>query len=65
MDILSFGLLAASEQGRDPTLTLRKAVKALCQELLPEAVGLTDAFGFTDFELNRWAAPVIDRPALD
>ncbi|KAF4588698.1 hypothetical protein EYR40_010251 [Pleurotus pulmonarius] len=52
VDILSFGLLPASEQGRDPTLALRKAVKALCQELLPEAVGLTDAFGFTDFELN-------------
>ncbi|KAG5219747.1 oxidase [Salix suchowensis] len=52
VDILSFGLLATSEQGRDPTLTLRKAVKALCEELLPEAIGLTDAFGFTDFELN-------------
>ncbi|KAG9217778.1 hypothetical protein CCMSSC00406_0003533 [Pleurotus cornucopiae] len=52
VDILSFGILAPSEQGRDPTLTLRKAVKALCEELLPEAVGLTDAFGFTDFELN-------------
>lgn len=29
------------------------AIKQICAELLPEATGLTDAFGFTDWELDR------------
>lgn len=28
------------------------AIKQICAELLPEATGLTDAFGFTDWELD-------------
>jgi len=31
------------------------AVKLLCEELLPNAIGLTDAFGFSDYQLNRYA----------
>lgn len=60
--MLSFGLLPAtlhnskSEEGhsvRDPTRSLRIAIKSLCETLLPDAVGLSDAFGFTDWELDR------------
>lgn len=57
VDILSFGLLplgtSAAFQSRDPTRALRVAVDKLCRELLPEVIGLTDAFGFTDWELDR------------
>ncbi|KXN92550.1 Putative peroxisomal acyl-coenzyme A oxidase 1.2 [Leucoagaricus sp. SymC.cos] len=51
VDLLSFGALGASN-GRDVTRTLRLAIKNLCTELLPEVIGLTDAFGFTDWELD-------------
>lgn len=27
-------------------------VKNLCQEILPESIGLTDAFGYSDWELD-------------
>lgn len=53
VDVLSFGLLG-SERG-DPTRELRVAIKKVCEELLPEAIGLSDGFGFTDWELDRWA----------
>jgi hypothetical protein len=33
----------------DPTQDLRLAVKVLCLEVLPNAIGLTDAFGFSDW----------------
>ncbi|KAL0578790.1 hypothetical protein V5O48_003202 [Marasmius crinis-equi] len=59
-DFLSFGLLRfppcdSSPSGslsRDPTKGLRLAIVRLCEDLLPEAIGLTDAFGFTDWELD-------------
>ena len=38
---------------RDPTRGLRTAIAVLEQEILPQAIGLTDAFGFTDYELDR------------
>jgi len=38
----------------DPARGIRLAVKAVCEELLPQAIGLTDAFGFTDWELDRF-----------
>lgn len=61
MDLLSFDLIPrpatnsanAALSGRDPTRSLRTAIANLEQELLPEVIGLTDAFGFTDWELNR------------
>lgn len=52
VDLLSFGALGTSN-GRDVTRTLRLAIKDLSNKLLPEAIGLTDAFGFTDWELDR------------
>ncbi|KAK7024780.1 acyl-coenzyme A oxidase [Favolaschia claudopus] len=57
VDLLSFGLFRATPTGnparsRDPTRALRLAIAGLCAELLPEAIGLTDAFGFTDWELD-------------
>lgn len=36
----------------DCTRELRGAIMQLEEELLPEAIGLTDSFGFTDWELN-------------
>ncbi|RPD77314.1 acyl-CoA oxidase [Lentinus tigrinus ALCF2SS1-7] len=52
VDILSFGLLGPSASGGDPTRELRLAIKRHCEELLPEAIGLSDGFGFTDWELD-------------
>ncbi|KAH9929407.1 acyl-CoA oxidase [Fomitopsis serialis] len=51
VDILSFGLLP-QKAGEDPSKVLRTAIDLLCIELLPEAIGLTDAFGFTDWQLD-------------
>ncbi|KAJ6543324.1 peroxisomal oxidase [Mycena sp. CBHHK59/15] len=57
VDLLSFGLFRASPTGvpprsRDPTRTLRLAIARLCSELVPNAIGLSDAFGFSDWELD-------------
>jgi acyl-CoA oxidase len=62
VDLLSFDLIPrpalssedAALSGRDPTRSLRTAIDNLEQELLPEAIGLTDAFGFTDWEIDRY-----------
>ncbi|KAI0772371.1 peroxisomal oxidase [Trametes elegans] len=52
-DILSFGLLSAAGAGQgDPSRGLRLAIKELSESLLPEVIGLTDGFGFTDWELD-------------
>ncbi|KAJ7226961.1 peroxisomal oxidase [Mycena pura] len=51
-------------RSRDPTRELRLAVAALCGELLPEAIGLTDAFGFSDWELDS-ALGVYDGRAFE
>lgn len=56
VDLLSFGLLFSPPTtvgNDDPARPLRLSINELCQELLPEAVGLSDAFGFTDWELDR------------
>ncbi|KAI0331414.1 acyl-CoA oxidase [Cubamyces sp. BRFM 1775] len=55
VDILAFNLLpekATSELQLDTARSLRTAIKKLCVELLPEAIGLTDGFGFSDWELD-------------
>jgi acyl-CoA oxidase len=52
-DLLSFGALKASRGGGDATRPLRLAVHRTCRAILPEAIGLSDAFGFTDWELDR------------
>ncbi|TFK85181.1 acyl-CoA oxidase [Polyporus arcularius HHB13444] len=52
VDILSFGLLGPPTQGSDPTRDLRLAIKRHCEELLPESIGLSDGFGFSDWELD-------------
>lgn len=55
-DLLSYGIIrpaSASVPPKDPTRSVRMAIKKLCEELLPEAIGLTDAFGFTDWDLDR------------
>ncbi|KAE9389428.1 acyl-CoA oxidase [Gymnopus androsaceus JB14] len=56
-DFLSFGLLrlpSPSRLGasRDPTRGLRVAIARICVGLLPEAIGLTDALGLSDWELD-------------
>jgi acyl-CoA oxidase len=51
VDLLSVGLIRHTGAG-DPTQDLRLAVKALCTEVLPNAIGLTDAFGFSDWSLD-------------
>ena len=53
VDVLSFGLLGASGPAHDPTRGLRVAIKRTCEELLPEAIGLSDGFGFSDWDLDR------------
>ena len=60
VDILSFGLLQPAVSSplpsaghADPTRDLRMKIKQLCLELLPQAIGLTDAFSFTDWQLDR------------
>jgi len=56
-DLLSFGAIRPSTSGpgvKDPTRSLRLSNKAICEELLPEVIGLTDAFGFTDWDLDRY-----------
>ena len=64
VDLLSFGVIRPTttttyEEGsppsypQDPTRAVRLAIQRTCQELLPEIIGLTDAFGFTDWELDR------------
>ena len=54
-DMLSFGLLGPPGPVHDPTRGLRVAVKRICEALLPEAIGLSDGFGFSDWELDRCA----------
>ncbi|KAG2145426.1 peroxisomal oxidase [Suillus bovinus] len=51
VDLLSVGLIRHTGTG-DPTQDLRLAIKALCLEVLPNAIGLTDAFGFSDWSLD-------------
>ncbi|KAG2052587.1 peroxisomal oxidase [Suillus hirtellus] len=51
VDLLSVELIRHTGAG-DPTQDLRLAVKALCLEVLPNAIGLTDAFGFSDWSLD-------------
>nr|VWP01133.1 60 kDa chaperonin (GroEL protein) (Protein Cpn60) [Ganoderma boninense] len=51
-DVLSFGLLGKASSVGDPSRELRVAIKRLCEELLPEAIGLSDGFGFSDWELD-------------
>jgi len=50
--------------GQDPTRGLRTAIAELEREILPQAIGLTDAFGFTDYELDRYASPRLDYPIV-
>ena len=52
MDLFSVGLINHSGAG-DPTRDLRLAIKSLCLEILPDAIGLSDAFGFSDWALDR------------
>ncbi|KAG2145674.1 acyl-CoA dehydrogenase/oxidase C-terminal [Suillus cothurnatus] len=51
VDLLSVGLTRHTGAG-DPTQDLRLAVKALCIEVLPNAIGLISAFGFSDWSLD-------------
>lgn len=46
-DFLTFDLIKGGQ-----TKSLRRTISRLCQELLPNAIGLTDAFGFSDWELD-------------
>ncbi|KAG6818991.1 hypothetical protein H0H93_016586 [Arthromyces matolae] len=59
VDLLSFRILphgpggnVGGETSTDPARSLRLAIDALCRMLLPNAIGLSDAFGFTDWELD-------------
>ena len=69
-DVLSLGVLShqASKGANSPARSLRLEILDLYQALLPEAVSLTDAFGFSDWELDRfvpyplWRAGKTDVP---
>ncbi|KAJ7614834.1 peroxisomal oxidase [Roridomyces roridus] len=54
VDLLSFGLYVPpkTEAAGDPARGLRLAIGQFCKELLPEAIGLTDAFGYSDWDLD-------------
>ncbi|KAJ3743326.1 peroxisomal oxidase [Lentinula detonsa] len=56
-DLLSFGLLRIENPprvgaSRDPTRGLRMTIAQNCLSLAPEAIGLTDSLGFSDWELD-------------
>ncbi|KAH7882117.1 peroxisomal oxidase [Phlebopus sp. FC_14] len=52
VDLLSMGLLRHSGGDEDVARDLRLAVKSTCVRLLPNAIGLTDAFSFSDWSLD-------------
>ncbi|KAL1720168.1 acyl-CoA dehydrogenase/oxidase C-terminal [Schizophyllum commune] len=47
-DLLVHGLLSGTQE----VAALRRAVATACASLVPHAIGLTDAFGFSDWELD-------------
>lgn len=55
VDLLSLGVFPGDTAPRndDGTRNLRKSIQHLELKLLPQAVGLSDAFGLTDWELDR------------
>ncbi|KAI0321360.1 peroxisomal oxidase [Amylostereum chailletii] len=56
VDIFAFGLVpvpsSSSGPATDPAHGLRAAISETLADLLPDAIGLSDAFGLTDWELN-------------
>ncbi|KAH9910211.1 acyl-CoA dehydrogenase/oxidase C-terminal [Epithele typhae] len=52
VDMLSFGVFWAGKPGADVTRGLRVGIKRTCEELLPGTIGLSDGFGFADWELD-------------
>ncbi|KAG6374192.1 acyl-CoA dehydrogenase/oxidase C-terminal [Boletus reticuloceps] len=52
VDLLAFSLLQRAPDQTDPTRDLRAAINAVCLRLLPNAVGFTDAFTFSDWSLD-------------
>ena len=58
VDLLTYDILPttpspkSAEQGFIAR-ELRKEVQRLCLKVLPQSIGLTDAFGFSDWELDR------------
>jgi len=55
--MLLFGLIPPmsprGSDSRDAVISLRQTISQICLELVPQAIGLTDAFGFSDWELDR------------
>ncbi|KDQ11213.1 hypothetical protein BOTBODRAFT_177465 [Botryobasidium botryosum FD-172 SS1] len=51
-DIFAFSLIQPLHTAEDATAPLREAISRICRSLLPEAIALTDAFGFSDWELD-------------
>ncbi|KAG6917134.1 hypothetical protein DXG01_003724 [Tephrocybe rancida] len=71
VDLLSFGLLQPAynvdqrgTESTDPARSLRLTIDAMCRTLLPNAIGLSDAFAFTDWELDS-ALGVYDGKVYD
>ena len=54
-DTLSLGVLSrqAFKSDYSPPHALRLEILRLYEALLPEAIALTDAFGYSDWELDR------------
>ncbi|EJD04840.1 peroxisomal oxidase [Fomitiporia mediterranea MF3/22] len=54
VDLLSLGAVPAQSEAveKAPVQSLRLEITRLCAELVPEAISLSDAFGFTDWELD-------------
>lgn len=56
VDLFAFGLLQRGPGQTDPTRDLRAAINTVCLRLLPNAVGFTDAFSFSDWSLDRFVS---------
>lgn len=60
VDLLSYKQFSASgNTSMDVARGLRKAIVDVCNELLPNAISLSDAFGFTDWEIDRYVIMTI------
>lgn len=53
VDFFSLNLLSTTS-GDDIAVSLRRTITNLCIRLLPQAVNLTDVFGYSDWELDRY-----------
>lgn len=56
VDLLSLAVISqqASRGNKESALMLRLELAHFCSQLLPEAISLSDAFGYSDWEIDRY-----------